>query len=205
MACMAASVLAQAQALVVYLQVRLSCRSMRRFVLSSCAAAALAGDACRSRPGEVSWPSSLAWDRFNASVSGLLLHGSDPFAPCAIDRASADCVARLAAAQDSWWLVDQVGGYEKSGYAGAYNATAPGYVVAVQTAEHVATTVRFAAKWNLHVVVKNTGHDYIGRSLGTADSLTIWTHGMQNFTFQDGFVPAGCDESAEASVTLGLD
>ncbi len=47
--------------------------------------------------------------------------------------------------------------------------------VNVTTVEHVEATVRFASVNNLRLVVKNTGHDYLGR-LAAADSLLLWLH-----------------------------
>ena len=64
-------------------------------------------------------------------------------------------------------------------------------------------TVKFAHAHNLRLVVKNTGHDWYGRSTG-AGSLLLWTHLLKNITFHDGFVAEGCDSStAVAAVTVG--
>jgi hypothetical protein len=56
----------------------------------------------------------------------------------------------------------------------------PDYAVAARSAEDVSIGLKFAAKWNIRVVVKNTGHDFLGRSVGTG-ALSIWTRHIQGF------------------------
>ncbi|KAF8692566.1 hypothetical protein AX14_002469 [Amanita brunnescens Koide BX004] len=50
--------------------------------------------------------------------------------------------------------------------------------------------VKFAAKHNLRLVIKNTGHDYLGRSMARG-ALMIWTHNLKNISYDDHFVPSG--------------
>lgn len=45
----------------------------------------------------------------------------------------------------------------------------------------VQKTVAFAAAKNIRLVVRNTGHDYLGRSTG-AGSLAVWTHHLKDIT-----------------------
>jgi hypothetical protein len=52
----------------------------------------------------------------------------------------------------------------------------------------------------LRLVVKSSGHDYLGRSTGRG-SLLIWTHYFQNITFTDSFVVDR--EMKGSSVTMG--
>ncbi|KAG9122435.1 hypothetical protein FRC07_001176, partial [Ceratobasidium sp. 392] len=53
------------------------------------------------------------------------------------------------------------------------------------------------------LVIKNTGHDYLGRSSG-AGSLSIWTHQLKGISFTDSFVADGCKKgSGVPAVTLG--
>lgn len=53
------------------------------------------------------------------------------------------------------------------------------YAVDAANAEHIAETVRFARRHNIRFVIRNTGHDYLGRSTG-AGSLAIWTHHLKS-------------------------
>lgn len=55
------------------------------------------------------------------------------------------------------------------------------------------------------VVVKNTGHDYIGRSAGRG-GFALWTHQMKSISRDQAFVPHGCQAPAWApqdSVRVG--
>uniref|UniRef100_A0A0G4FQH4 FAD-binding PCMH-type domain-containing protein n=1 Tax=Chromera velia CCMP2878 TaxID=1169474 RepID=A0A0G4FQH4_9ALVE len=49
--------------------------------------------------------------------------------------------------------------------------------VKVKTVQDIQHAVKFAKKHNLRVVIKNTGHDYLGRSSGK-NALMIWVHEM---------------------------
>ncbi|KOS18153.1 6-hydroxy-D-nicotine oxidase [Escovopsis weberi] len=52
------------------------------------------------------------------------------------------------------------------------------YAVNVSSAEDVAAAVRFANEKNIRLVIRNTAHDYMGRSTG-AGALAIWTHHLK--------------------------
>jgi len=60
--------------------------------------------------------------------------------------------------------------------------------------------VRFAQAHNLKVVIKSSGHDYLGRSTAK-NSFLLWTRSFQNITFHDSFVVAG--RSIGTAVTVG--
>jgi len=61
--------------------------------------------------------------------------------------------------------------------------------------------VKFAAAHNLRLVIKNTGHDYLGRSTAKG-SFLIWTHNMKNITYHQSFTPEGGNTSIEDVITL---
>lgn len=56
----------------------------------------------------------------------------------------------------------------------------------------------------MRLIVKSTGHDYIGRSVGPG-SLLIWMHNFQSIEFHEGeFQPEGSDVTIPGSaVTVG--
>lgn len=58
------------------------------------------------------------------------------------------------------------------------------YAVDVSRPEHISKALDFANKHNIRVVVRNTGHDYNGKSTG-AGALGIWTHHLQSIDFPD--------------------
>jgi FAD/FMN-containing dehydrogenase len=56
------------------------------------------------------------------------------------------------------------------------------YAVAVEDWSDVAAAFDFARKQNIRVTVKNTGHDYLGRSSGEG-SLALWTHRLHEISW----------------------
>ncbi|EIW73969.1 FAD-binding domain-containing protein [Coniophora puteana RWD-64-598 SS2] len=66
----------------------------------------------------------------------------------------------------------------------------PVRAVDARTVRDVQAAVRFAGEHGLRMVVKNTGHDYVGRSAG-AGALMVWTHHMKNISYDAAFVPEG--------------
>ncbi|KAG8783723.1 hypothetical protein FRC12_019419 [Ceratobasidium sp. 428] len=162
------------------------------------------------------WPSSDVWSTFNSSIQGRLIAPRPPAWPCHdpnYDEAA--CSNVKANWNSSFWRADQVGAMQdviwesfgcdidtpqnetcKQGFV-------PAYSVAAQEADDVSKAVAFAAKHKVKLVVKNTGHDYLGRSAG-AGSLSIWTHQLKGINFTDSFVANGCKGGSGApAVTIG--
>jgi FAD/FMN-containing dehydrogenase len=77
----------------------------------------------------------------------------------------------------------------------------PVYGVGVLNSSDMSACVKFARDNNIRLVIKNTGHDYLGRSTGRG-ALSIWTHNMKNITFSDNFVPSGGNTSVGSTVTI---
>ncbi|TLD15080.1 FAD-binding domain-containing protein [Venturia nashicola] len=77
------------------------------------------------------------------------------------------------------------------------------YVVNATSIADIVTAVRFAKWRNLRLVVKNTGHDFLGRSTGYG-ALSIWTHHLKNITYHESFNVGHCpSSSAQTAATLG--
>lgn len=53
------------------------------------------------------------------------------------------------------------------------------YAVDVSKPEHIAKTLAFVKKHNIRLIVRNTGHDYNGKSTG-AGALGLWTHHLKD-------------------------
>jgi hypothetical protein len=58
----------------------------------------------------------------------------------------------------------------------------PAYVMNISTVAQVQIALNIARNANIRLVIKNTGHDYLGKSLG-AGALSIWTHNLKNLDF----------------------
>ncbi|KAJ9651527.1 hypothetical protein H2198_009195 [Neophaeococcomyces mojaviensis] len=79
----------------------------------------------------------------------------------------------------------------------------PQYSVNASSIKDIQTAVRFANKHDLYLVIKNTGHDHLGRSSG-GNGFSIWTHYLKGRTWHDSFVPVNApkDVSGQPAVTL---
>jgi hypothetical protein len=60
------------------------------------------------------------------------------------------------------------------------------YSINVKTIAQIQLGVNFARNMNLRLVIKNTGHDYIGKSSG-AGALTLWTHNLKEIKFMSNY------------------
>lgn len=69
---------------------------------------------------------------------------------------------------------DPFTGKESRCVTGAYNR----YAVSIKSADDVSKSLAFAERNNIRVTIRNTGHDYNGKS-GGAGSLAIWTHHLR--------------------------
>lgn len=58
------------------------------------------------------------------------------------------------------------------------------YAVEAQTETDVVKAISFARDHNIRFVIRNTGHDYNGRSTG-AGALSVWTHLLKDINFKD--------------------
>lgn len=58
------------------------------------------------------------------------------------------------------------------------------YAVKVAGADDIAATIRFADEHDIRLVIRNTAHDYMGRSTG-AGGLAIWTHFLKDVEVKD--------------------
>lgn len=79
----------------------------------------------------------------------------------------------------------------------------PSYYIQVESAQDVKAAFAFAATTKTSISIKNSGHDYNGRSSGP-DTLALWTRKLQNMTYNKSFVPNGCrGQVGIAAITTG--
>lgn len=62
----------------------------------------------------------------------------------------------------------------------------PSYSIKATNVAQIQLGVNFARNMNLRLVIKNTGHDYLGKSNG-AGALNIWTHNLKEIKFLENF------------------
>ena len=94
-----------------------------------------------------------------------------------------------------FYIADQPGLTESSGWLDAWRSSPSAYVVAAESAADVVAAVRFARAHNLRLVVKGRGHSYLGAS-NAPDSLLVWTRHMDGVTVHDAFTPGGLQGGA---------
>ena len=144
----------------------------------------------RVRPGDPAWPKPAEWAQLKAQTGGNLIEVAPLLAPCMKDGNSASCQETLKELHNPFFLGDQPGGTQVSGWLDAWTPAPSVYAVKAESAAHVAAAVNFARLNSLRLVVKGTGHSYLGTS-SAPDSLLVWTRAMNRVTLHDAFVPKG--------------
>ncbi|KAI8950474.1 FAD/FMN-containing isoamyl alcohol oxidase MreA [Xylaria longipes] len=155
---------------------------------------------CRCSPGDKCWPSASVWDAFNATIGGRLIATTPLAAPChnsAFGLYDAIECANLQAA----WLTPDLHEESPSSVMAPYFAnsscnpflpaaspcivgTYVSYSVNVSQPMDIARALWFATYFNIRVVIKNTGHDYNGKSTG-AGAIGLWTHNLKEIEIID--------------------
>ncbi|KAK3349476.1 FAD binding domain-containing protein [Lasiosphaeria hispida] len=147
--------------------------------------------ACKSVPGSGGWPSLETWTALNQSIGGRLLQPTPPGAVCHPDQTSYN-PAQCPLVQSSWFTESLHSDDPVSAQWNNWNndtclpdprapcsaAGYPIYVINATTAEHVKAGIDFARTQNIRLIVKNSGHDFTGRS-SAPNSLSIWVHHMK--------------------------
>jgi FAD/FMN-containing dehydrogenase len=167
--------------------------------LARAAPSAIAG---RIRPGEPGWPGEKEWQNLRRSVSGNLIKVEPLFTPCARGAGNAGCAELHKNLRNPFFLGDQPGGTQVSGWYRAWTPAPSAYAVKARTTADVAAAVNFARTHNLRLVVKGAGHSYQGTSCAP-DSLLVWTRAMNIIELHDAFVPQGSGAAPVPAVTAG--
>ncbi|KAK3385876.1 hypothetical protein B0H63DRAFT_544345 [Podospora didyma] len=151
---------------------------------------------CRAWPGSEDWPSEDEWTRFNASVDGALLRPTPVASACypgpSYNAATCRWLAQQAGRTHFWiddplsvltqWPQGDTCAVSINPKGNCTRGGSPEYVVNATIVKHIQAAVNFARNKNVRVVIKNTGHDFGGRSTG-AGSLSIWVHNLKSFEF----------------------
>ena len=157
----------------------------------------------RVRPADRNWPSAAQWQALNRRVGGRLLEVSSPFRACGQSPRDAGCEYAMEHLHNPYYLRDQPGLTQASGYAYAWRSVPSAYAVRAKNAADVAAAVDFARTHHLLPVIKGGGHSYQGTS-NAPDSLLIWTRAMDDVVLHESYVPMSCPASeAQPAVTIG--
>src|SRR5216683_4598544 len=145
----------------------------------------------RVRPSDPSWPSAASWEKLNQEVGGRLIKVQSPLAACVSASDSASCRDVIRNLQNPYFIGDQAGATQSSGWVDAWDSAPSVYAVAAGNTADIVTAVNFARENNLRLVVKGGGHSYQVTS-NAADSLLIWMRAMNSIILHDEFVGEGC-------------
>ncbi|KAI0124074.1 FAD binding domain-containing protein [Xylariales sp. AK1849] len=152
-------------------------------------------------PGDAEWPSIEEWGQLNDTVQGRLIaavplasicHGSE-YSETACDSLRESWVYAAPHIEDPtsiyspYWLNNSCSPFTSP------NSTCTlgnlvSYTINVSCAADVVAGVSFAQANNIRLVVKNTGHDFLGRSTGRG-ALGLWTHNLRDISFFDYDTP----------------
>ncbi|TEA11815.1 FAD-linked oxidoreductase ZEB1 [Colletotrichum sidae] len=152
---------------------------------------------CKYLPGDAGWPSPETWAQLNETVGGRLVATVPLGTPCHGDAYNATECARL---QDAW-LYSEVHMESSSSVMAPLFANAScdpfrprdspctlgnyvSYAVNATGPDDVVAALKFADDRNVRFVIRNTGHDYNGRSTG-AGALAVWTHYLKGADIVD--------------------
>jgi hypothetical protein len=152
---------------------------------------------CRCFPGDSCWPSSEDWSQLNSSVDGRLVATIPIASPCHDPSYDAAICKTL---KTDWVLPDIHYTSSSSVMAPFYagNSCDPftpenmlcmlgnlvDFAINVTEPSDISKGIAFATKHNVRLVIRNTGHDYNGKSTG-AGALAIWTHHLKTIDIID--------------------
>jgi FAD/FMN-containing dehydrogenase len=150
------------------------------------------------------WPSAHDWQTLARRLTGKLSQPTSPLAPCRTDYDGSACQRARVALRNPLALQDDPGATQSLGWLDAWDSAPSLYAVEASSPEDVQAAVDFAREHRLRLVVKGTGHDYLGRS-SAPDSLLVWTHTMRKISVHDSLVPEGCDSKLVGvpAITVG--
>ncbi|KAF5338748.1 hypothetical protein D9611_013341 [Ephemerocybe angulata] len=173
---------------------------------------------CKCSDLDACWPQAAAWSALNASVGGNLQKVVPDPAVCyntfegvaTYNQQACSDVTRNFNGQD--WQSDRAVSnhwmlWTNNTCLPTTNRNAectlgflPRYVIMAKTREHIKAGIDFARTNNVRLIIRNTGHDFMGRSTGYS-ALAINTHSFKNVTFIPKYTgPGGWTGSA---VTVG--
>ncbi|KAJ4297487.1 hypothetical protein N0V90_005379 [Kalmusia sp. IMI 367209] len=158
---------------------------------------------CKVYPGDQNWPSDETWSRLNHLVDSRLLSKPDPLASVCYNGPLYDpsACAQLTAHWNESYAhfgdpIDMMSPVAQGmtclppNIFDSHNCTRGGfpmYVINATEPKHVQFGVNFARSTGVRLVVKNTGHDFLGKS-GGKDALSIWTHHFKSIEYIEKFV-----------------
>jgi hypothetical protein len=145
----------------------------------------------------MSWPTKEQWEELNQKVGGRLKQHTSPIKDFNDVKAKATVDNLIRQLQNPFTIEEHPWTSHSTGWHGAWETVVSPYVIEAECVDDMIAGVIFAKKHGVKLVIKSTGHDYLGRSCAP-NSLMIWTHKMRGLEIHDAFVPRGGKESVPA-------
>ncbi|PGG99308.1 hypothetical protein AJ79_08576 [Helicocarpus griseus UAMH5409] len=177
---------------------------------------------CKCYEGDDCWPTKAAWSTLSTAVGGRLEKVVPVAAVCynefeGIPTYDAEeCAQVTENYSNEQWQTDQqvlnlwdywtnttclpTDNPEASCTLGYY----PEYVIMAETASDVKAGIDFARENNVRLIIRNTGHDFLGRSTGYG-SLAINTHSFKDMEYMKHYIsPGGEYEGSALKIGAGV-
>lgn len=173
------------------------------------------------QPGQSCWPNATEWEAFNQTVSGRLrvtvMLESSCF-PNSPDYNNDTCSVVLenwgnGAFREQSYGSMEIAGWEACGTSNCYPGLYPpqgltcslgrlsALYVDAETTSDIIATLEFVKKYGIRLVLRNTGHDCLGRS-AAANTLALRTFNFKNMEFQSSFTATNCSSSNKQNVGI---
>nr|CAE75708.1 related to isoamyl alcohol oxidase [Neurospora crassa] len=180
---------------------------------------------CKCYPGRPCWPSANKWNSLNRTVDGTLrvnvpagavCHNTfdGPFGTIQTYDEAACADAKENLVNEQWTVEKPADGlwtyFTNDTCRPTSNPSDPCtlgsygvYVIMATKASHIQAGVNFARRNNLRLIVRNTGHDFLGRSVGYG-SLIINTHSFQSLKWTDKYTGPGSYRGPAVTMGAGV-
>jgi hypothetical protein len=158
---------------------------------------------CRYDPSHNKWPSTKALAKLRkqlSSESALIATVPQASVCYGTTRNDAQCQAIASNWTNSYTHIDDPSEVLSPLYQGLtcqppsiYDSKSctlggyPSYVIKAKTVSDIQSSINFARNDFVRLVVKNTGHDFAGKSTGYG-AFSIWTHGLKDMQYFENYV-----------------
>jgi hypothetical protein len=150
---------------------------------------------CRCFPGDDCWPTPSQWQSLNQTLGGKLIPTIPLASACHVDSFEAYDEEKCRAVQEKWFNpefhIDSASSVMAPFFANqSCNPFAPKedqcivgayvqYAVDASTVSDFITTIQFATAHNIRLVIRNTAHDWLGKSTGPG-ALALRTRNLKD-------------------------
>ncbi|KAF2839602.1 FAD-binding domain-containing protein [Patellaria atrata CBS 101060] len=177
-------------------------------------------------PGQSCWPTRQEWAKFNLSISGRLQVTVPLASPCygsSPDYNAATCRNIEAQYSNQAFKSEFYGQTQNTQWETCGSSQCQIYTLAPETpplngtcelgalsayhvravsADDVQKTIRFVKKHNIRLSIKNSGHDFYGRSSG-ANTLGLWVRNIRGTEYRASFSLKGCGKTYQNIGIIG--